>query len=138
MGKHKKEKKSKDKKKKRDKDRSRSRSTSTDRSSQASRASSPRHTTKEEAFRYEESKSKNWALAEKSESLLYGSKTDREEAVTSNFIWKKKHEKIGIDRLDFESLSELHMRKQSEAKVSSIFVLIFQFLVSFRLFAIVE
>lgn len=55
-------------------------------------------------------------MAEKSESLLYGSKTDREEAVTSNFIWKKKHEKIGIDRLDFESLSELHMRKQSEAK----------------------
>jgi hypothetical protein len=134
MGKHKKEKKKKDKKKKRDRDRSRSRSTSTDHSSQASRASSPHHTTKEEAFRHEESKSKNWALSEKSESLLYGSKTEREEPVTSNFVWKKKHEKVGIDRLDFDTMSELNARKQIEAKVSSIESLFAFVLVSFGKF----
>lgn len=125
MSKKKKSHKHKSKKKKdRKRDRSSSRSTrsSTSRSSSrsTSRSTSPKaKATKSQTYDSHKqtygNQSKNWTLSQRSESLMHDDPLEQQQ-IQSTFIWRKRNEKLGVDKLDEEEVQILNKQKQLEAK----------------------
>lgn len=57
----------------------------------------------------------NWHLAQKSESLLYDhASKEQDEKANETFIWRKKNQKIGIDKLEPTQVLMLNKLKQEE------------------------
>ncbi len=59
----------------------------------------------------------SYYLSQKSEMLLFDKIKEPEEN-TENFVWRKKNQKIGIDKLDPEKVLIINRLKQEETAVS--------------------
>ena len=55
-------------------------------------------------------------MAQKSETLLF--ETTKEPEKNETFIWRKKNQKIGLDKLEPEKILLLNKLKQEETAVS--------------------
>lgn len=131
MGKHKKEKKSKkdkkkDHKKKKNRSRSPSSSSRSSRTNSSSRSSSPnvksssskKTETLDDLFKKSQASDINWHLNQKSETLLYEQFKDPSDKQTETFIWRKKNQKIGLDKLEPEKFMLINKLKQDETRVN--------------------
>ncbi len=60
----------------------------------------------------------NWHLAQKSEKLLYDQNKDdfNDDKHQDTFIWKKKNQKTGIDKLESDKILLLNRLKQEETQ----------------------
>lgn len=58
----------------------------------------------------------NWHLAQKSEKLLFDQHQDAGDDRAERFVWRKKHEKIGIDKLDTDRISTIDRLKKEETQ----------------------
>lgn len=58
----------------------------------------------------------NWHLAQKSETLVFDQTP--EETNVETFVWRKKNQKIGLDKIDPEQIVVLNKIKQEETQVS--------------------
>jgi hypothetical protein len=56
----------------------------------------------------------NYLLSQKSEMLMFDKAKESEEKNTEQFIWRKKNQKIGLDKLDPEKIVMLNKMKQEE------------------------
>ncbi len=63
----------------------------------------------------------NWHLAQKSETLLFDQVKEVEDKTSETFIWRKKNQKIGIDKLEPKQVLMLNKLKQEETSVSILF-----------------
>ncbi|RMZ98856.1 cactin [Brachionus plicatilis] len=133
MGKHKKEKKSKkdkkDKKKDHKKKKQRSRSPASS-SSHSSRSSSSSHSpspetkakstkkteTLDDLFKKSEENDMNWHLNQKSETLLFDQFKEPVDKQSETFIWRKKNQKFGLDKLEPEKYLLINKLKQEETQ----------------------
>ena len=104
--------------------RSRSPSTSSTTSSRStSRSSSPETTKKDEKKKetltslFEET-NRNWHLAQKSEVLMFDQIKEPEDKASETFIWRKKNQKIGLDKLEPQQLLMVNKIKKEETSVS--------------------
>lgn len=70
-------------------------------------------------FQKDQTKS-NYYLSQKSEMLLFDTIKEPEEK-TENFVWRKKNQQIGIDKLDPQKVLMLNRIKQEETAVSILF-----------------
>ena len=59
----------------------------------------------------------DWQLKQKSETLMF--ETTKEPEKTETFIWRKKNQKIGLDKLEPEKIMMLNRLKQEETAVST-------------------
>ena len=59
----------------------------------------------------------NYYLAQKSEMLLFDQVKEPDEKANETFIWRKKNQKIGLDKLEPEKLLMLNKLKQEETAV---------------------
>lgn len=134
MGKNKKEKKSKkdkkekkkDHKKKKHRSRSPSSSSRSSRTASSSRSSSPetKSTSKkkletlDDLFKKSQASDMNWHLSQKSETLLYDQFKEPGEKQTETFIWRKKNQKIGLDKLEPDKYLIVNKLKQEETRVN--------------------
>ena len=92
-------------------------------STESSRSASPVHnrsdkTAKEsmnDFFKSDQSKA-NYYLSQKSEMLLFDTIKEPEEK-TENFVWRKKNQQIGIDKLDPQKVLMMNRIKQEETAV---------------------
>lgn len=111
--------------------RSRSRSKSSNRSSASSRSSSPEMNSKESSSHPPKTKSKetfddlfkktsntSYYLAQKSEVLMFD-QIKESESNTEQFVWRKKNQKIGLDKLDPQRQVLLNQLKREETEVRS-------------------
>ncbi len=60
----------------------------------------------------------SWHLAQKSETLMYDQRKESEEKQSETFIWKKKNQKTGMDKLEPEKMMVLNKLKQEETSVN--------------------
>jgi len=115
------------KKEERSRDSSRSTSSSSD---DSSRSSSPEPSKKEtktattlkDYFDEKESNSINWHLSQKSETLMFDQAKESDEKNNETFIWRKKNQKVGIDKLEPTQTFLLNKLKQEEAQVKYFFI----------------
>jgi hypothetical protein len=57
----------------------------------------------------------NWHLSQKSETLMFDKHKEQDDRSSETFIWRKKHEKTGVDKLDFDKIATINRLKQEEA-----------------------
>ncbi len=62
----------------------------------------------------------SYYLSQKSEMLLFDKVKEPEEN-SENFVWRKKNQKIGIDKLEPEKVLMINRLKQEETSVSLVF-----------------
>ena len=63
----------------------------------------------------------SWHLAQKSETLMFDHFKEPEDKSSETFIWRKKNQKTGMDKLDPQNLIMLNKLKQDETQVCFIF-----------------
>lgn len=70
-------------------------------------------------FNKNSSTAAEWHLAQKSEVLMFDrTKDDNDDKNQSEtFVWRKKNQKIGLDKLDPEHLLLINKMKQEETRV---------------------
>ena len=59
----------------------------------------------------------SWHLAQKSETLMFDNFKEPEDKSNETFIWRKKNQKTGMDKLDPQNLIMLNKLKQDETQV---------------------
>ncbi|CAF1085442.1 unnamed protein product [Brachionus calyciflorus] len=115
----------KDKKKDHKKKKHRPRSTSSSSSSTTTTSSrspsrdrklSKKTETLDDLFKKSQTSDMNWHLSQKSETLIYDHIKEPDDKSAETFVWKKKHEKIGLDKVDPDKISTLKKLKQEEAR----------------------
>ena len=81
----------------------------------------PTKTAKEalDEFFHRGASEKNWHLAQKSEQLLFDQVAEPEEKMNETFVWRKKNQKIGLDKLDPQQMLMVNKLKQEETAVRS-------------------
>ena len=64
----------------------------------------------------------NWHLSQKSETLMYDDQPSEDKNAAETFVWRKKFDKSGLDKIDPKNLILLREAKQRETEVN-IFIL---------------
>jgi uncharacterized protein YdcH (DUF465 family) len=85
-------------------------------------------TSLQDFFKINEKSERNWHLSQKSEMLLFDDKhtslddalkqqQQSQQSAGETFIWRKKNQKIGLDKLDPEQMFLVNKLKQEETNV---------------------